>query len=227
MPRHYAYIEPQVRGALETLHILYTSIVTSFSALVASVPAFAEILQASITALHIGQAQISALCKSLKAPPLISFALSQSLTVCTVAALTFALGVLAFVLCMLCSGLSLALSIALTMASGLLFSLSGFVALVGGMVVVPTLLLSGSLSVGIAAVAISMGRVSGQDGARKRSDSAEADDDDVAESKEGFVCVTSPASAAKASSGWMNVLFRRKKKEEAQEAPREGRVAPS
>lgn len=154
-----------------------------------------------------GALQINALVAQLNAPPIVGSLLVNLLSTCCAATAIFAAGITIFVICLVLSGLSFVASISLTVASGILFSLSTFVAFAGGMIVIPAIILSGVGSIALAAVAIPY-RVQNQ----KTTSGSDEDDAVTTEDlkEEGFVSVSSPSDKRSKDSSFLGGLWKRK-----------------
>uniref|UniRef100_A0A6U4NB95 Uncharacterized protein n=1 Tax=Hemiselmis andersenii TaxID=464988 RepID=A0A6U4NB95_HEMAN len=235
---------PKVKGSLAALRELLASISTSFSALLASFPAVGDLIQAAVAAGVLARRQVAALCASLGASPVIESLLCHSITAFVGLIAFFVVGIVLFVLSLALSGLFFALSAVLAVASGVLFSLSSFIAISGATMVLPAILATGGISLGIATLAVPhrsitssapATRVPGVEGKGARIE--ELDDDEASEEpcQEGFVHVGSPSTGvAKGGAKGSWSLFRRKGdqveeslKPESRAALKEGRAVLS
>eukprot|EP00285_Hemiselmis_virescens_P009654 CAMPEP_0173388406 /NCGR_PEP_ID=MMETSP1356-20130122/10722_1 /TAXON_ID=77927 ORGANISM="Hemiselmis virescens, Strain PCC157" /NCGR_SAMPLE_ID=MMETSP1356 /ASSEMBLY_ACC=CAM_ASM_000847 /LENGTH=210 /DNA_ID=CAMNT_0014345305 /DNA_START=36 /DNA_END=664 /DNA_ORIENTATION=+ len=145
---------PKVKGSLAALRELLSSLSSSLSALMASFPAVKDLIAACVTAGLLARSQVAALCASLGASPVVESLLCHSITACVAFTGLFAAGIAVFAVCFTLSGLFFVLSAALALASGLLFSFSSFVAISGATMVLPAILATGVVSLGIATVAV-------------------------------------------------------------------------
>lgn len=212
------------------------SLTASFSAMCSSLPALKQLVEATLSGCKLAATQILALVSHLNAPPLLSYLLVRSLSACLALVVVFACGIAAFLVCLAASFLAGLLSFFLTISSGILFSVSGFVAISGGMIMLPALFASGVISFALATIAIPY-RLSSDSKASAHAASDGREDDEVHAdsnevSHEGFVCVASPAGAKKPSRGGLfGRIWKRKANPvgaslntNAQAAPREGRA---